>query len=119
MKKIMLFLLLAISNIAYGSLFEIQESHVYSNVPLWCYTDDDVFKTIMICAAWAAKFTDYTFEEVKCCHGLTVVAYNFDCIFCLRFDRENRECEIEFSAEDDTFDYYKFKHVMDFYFLYN
>jgi hypothetical protein len=77
-----------------------------------------MFQIALICASWAAKYTIYTFEELKYNDDRTeFVAYNSDCMFSLRFDENKHECEVEFNADDDSFNYLSFKDVMDFYFL--
>lgn len=121
--KLILFLLLATSTF-FADVINVTMTgthiiHIYKNVPACQYTNDAVLEFALVCASWGAKYTVYTFEQLQYDNDkIEFVAYNNDCTFFLRLDKKEHECEIEFNADDASFDYSSFRNVMDFYFLY-
>jgi hypothetical protein len=117
MKKVILIFLFAISDLLCGGVFDIK-THVYTQVPAWRCTKNKLIQSMM-CAAWAAKFTAYTVERYDYPEKIVVVAFNNYCEFHLQYYESDGRCEIQFRADDDSFDYINFKNIMDIYFLYN
>lgn len=119
MKNKLIFLFLfATSSLLCANTSDLRVVHIYKNVPMCPHKNNTMLQIALICASWAAKYTVYTFEELKYHDDKTeFVAYNSDCMFSLRMNRRNHECEIEFNADDDSFNYSSFKEIMDFYFL--
>lgn len=118
MKKLMFLLFLVASSIAPSSVSNLCIIYTYKDVPEWCAHDETVFQSMIICAAWAAKYTPYTFEQLHNNGKTAFAAYNEDCIFALRYDKELNECDVEFNVDDDSFNFSNFKTILDSYFLY-
>jgi len=124
MKKLLLLLFLATSTSCTIDTLSVDVSgvhvtHTYRNVPACHYSNKAILEYALVCASWGAKFTVYTFEQLRYDNDkVEFIAYNNDCTFFLRLDMKAHECEIEFNADDSSFDYHSFKNVMDFYFLY-
>ena len=119
MNSLILFLLFLTSNVMTKNLFDFKLAHSYKEIPESCYRNDACLQSALIWASWAAKYDVYDFEECVCGNALVFIAYNDQATFILRFDKLTHQCDIEFSANDNSFSYDNFKSAMDSYFLYN
>ena len=116
MKKLILLTLLATSNLFGASL---HKQLTYSNVPEWTYSDDVIIQSACITAAWAANFTVYNFEEFDFYHLVVYKASNKDCTIFIRFNRRTHDCEVDFHARNESYNYEAFKKIMDSFFMYD
>jgi hypothetical protein len=91
----------------------------YTGVPRWTLKANKSLKKAAAMSAAAAKFTVYEFEAFYYYPMIVYKTYNRDCAFYIRFDRDIDRCEVEFNADDNTFNYVAFKKVMDSFFLYD
>ena len=113
MKKIIL-----LAFIATSSLFsEHQHQTINYKLPVWKYVDCALLQSALIVAAYSAKYQAYTFNEIRSTYLTVFRASADDSSFVIRFDSRNRECEVEFNAVDDSFNYDDFKKTLDFFFI--
>lgn len=117
MKK--LILLLALSA---GSLFgapHIHEKDSYKNVPERMYAEVAKLQSTLIHASWCSKYVVYNFDSLHFNNVILFFSYNDDCTFTLQFNKTTHDCEVEFIAHDDSFNYDNFKAIMDAFLLYD
>jgi hypothetical protein len=121
MKRLILLALLATSTMSFTHI-SVQHStfihkHIQKYLPEWSHDDNAIITSAITLAAWAAKYTPYTFTT--CDHNDPVIVYrvyNDDCCFTIKFNRYTRFCGIDFDVDDDSFDYDGFKKVINFFF---
>lgn len=115
------YILIALAFLTANSLYclpvhDTRMIRMYRTVPLWEYNDYTALPFILNMAATMAKDTDYHFDRHEDGGDLVVYkVYNQHCFFLLIFDVKTRACDIEFNAEDDSFDYVSFKKLIDFF----
>ncbi|HEY5268698.1 MAG TPA: hypothetical protein VII94_06300 [Candidatus Saccharimonadales bacterium] len=109
--------LFAISSISSGDTPIKRILHVYKSVPECVYSDTAVLQSSIVYAAWAAKYVVYTFDENRFAHIILFMAYNDDCTFSLQFDKNTHECLVEFTVNDNSFNYDNFRKIMDSFLL--
>lgn len=85
----------------------------YHDIPMFMYVDNYILKRILICAACSAKYMTYSFDDYEDEEVIAFVAYSDKCEFYLKFDKVSHDIEVEFNAEDDSFNYHKFIQVFD------
>jgi len=117
MKKIILMLLFAVSNISSSSCPIQRILHVYKDVPECVYNNTAVLQSSIVYASWGAKYTVYNFDENQFAHIILFSAYNDDCTFSLQFDKNTHECLVEFIVNDDSFNYDCFRKIIDSFLL--
>ncbi len=119
MKKLILMLLIFLSS-SIVKATPLHILHFYKDVPRWFCKNEDFMCSVFMSCVWSTKNTHFTFEQHNCKNEKTTfVAYNGDCIIFLRVNRETGDCEIEFDSDDSSYNYFNFKNLMDFYFLYS
>jgi hypothetical protein len=118
-KKIILLFFCVMNFINAKDTSDLKIIHSYKNIPFCFLEENTLFQSVIVCAAWAAKYTIYNFSVLEDNDELIFIAYNDECIFALHFNQVTDECIVEFNADDDSFDYAHFKTIIDSYFLYN
>jgi hypothetical protein len=89
----------------------------YNRIPSHININEVTLQRLLILASWSANYSVYYFDECSDDVILCSAAYTGCSAFYIRFNKETRDCEIEFNADDDSFDYYSFIHVFDAAFL--
>lgn len=93
--------------------------HIHKSIEKWSYRDEAVLPFVLNLAAWAAKDAEY---RIDCMHGEEDVVYkvfNDDCCFMINFNNLTRQCDVEYHANDNSFDYTNFKRMIDFFFVFD
>jgi hypothetical protein len=122
--KLILFTLLATNSLCSAPQ---KRADVYKDIPK--IANEAGLQAVLICASWSAKYTVYNFEQFELTlysfrdfdyHDVVVyTAFNSECTFWLRLNRTTSTIDIEFQAENDSYDYDRFKTGIDSYFLYD
>lgn len=116
MNKILLLLFVVVPALSFSTKPGQRIVYHYKNIPSNICKEDVLAQSSLIMAAWACKYVMYNFEESEQKDFLLLKAYNEDCSFFVRFNRKTHECEVEFNARDDSYDYTSFRNILDSFF---
>lgn len=98
-------------------------AYTVTQIEQWEYCDETILPFILTLAAWAANDTQYSIDFVHPTDDLTIFrAYNDNCLFAIQFNKITRECSVYYETYDDhdeSYDYRKFKRMIDFFFVTN
>jgi len=117
--KLILFALIAIGNIYSCQNTVVVHSNVYKNVPAAISLSNNLLSYILTLSLVCAQNNKYPFECEKWGRGDFVFfkLYNYRHSCFLYFNNVTRNCMIQCTSRDNSFDYVAFKRVIDFFLI--
>jgi hypothetical protein len=117
--KLILLLLIAISNIYSCQKTVVVHSHIYKNVPTTISLSNNLLSYILTLSVACSQDNKQYFECERWARGDFVFfkLYNLNNSCFLYFNKITRNCMIQCTSRDDSFDYIAFKKVIDFFLI--